>query len=72
MDTDSLYLYCFAKGNLPAELDVAGIGQSPAPVFTVNCGNLVAVVSRVAVRFHDPSQENALAHQGVVARAMQA
>ncbi|MGH7457844.1 MAG: GvpL/GvpF family gas vesicle protein [Longimicrobiaceae bacterium] len=59
------YVYCIIKHSGSKEFGGIGIGESSSRVFTVNHGDLAAVVSDSPIRLYDPTRENVLAHEFV-------
>jgi hypothetical protein len=59
------YVYCIIRTDLPLTFGPIGIGEEPAPVYTVRCDDLSAVVSDAPLGVLDPTRDNVLAHQRV-------
>jgi hypothetical protein len=59
------YVYCIVRTDQPLSFGPIGIGEEPAPVYTVRCDDLSAVVSDTPLSVLDPTRENVLAHQRV-------
>lgn len=59
------YVYCIIRSDQPNNFGPIGIGEEPAPVYTVRCDDLSAVVSDAPLGVLDPTRDNVLAHQRV-------
>ena len=59
------YVYCIVRSDQPLTFGSIGIGEEPAPVYTVRCDDLSAVVSDTPLGVLDPTRDNVLAHQRV-------
>jgi hypothetical protein len=59
------YVYCIVRADQPLNFGAIGIGEEPAPVYTVRCDDLSAVVSDSPLGVLDPTRDNVLAHQRV-------
>lgn len=59
------YVYCIIRSDQPLHFGPIGIGDEPAPVYTVCYENLSAVVSDAPLEVLDPTRDNVLAHQRV-------
>jgi Gas vesicle synthesis protein GvpL/GvpF len=59
------YVYCIIRTDHPLTFGPIGIGEEPAPVYTVRCDDLSAVVSDAPLGVLDPTRDNVLAHQRV-------
>jgi hypothetical protein len=59
------YVYCIIRSDQPLMFGPIGIGEEPAPVYTVRCDDLSAVVSDAPLGVLDPTRDNVLAHQRV-------
>lgn len=59
------YVYCIIRADEPLTFGPIGIGDEPAPVSTVVCDGLAAVVSDAPLGVFDPTRDNVLAHQRV-------
>jgi hypothetical protein len=59
------YVYCIIRSDQANSFGAIGIGEEPAPVYTVRCDDLSAVVSDAPLGVLDPTRENVLAHQRV-------
>jgi len=59
------YVYCIVRSEQPLAFGAIGIGEEPAPVYTVRCDDLSAVVSDTPLGVLDPTRDNVLAHQRV-------
>jgi len=59
------YVYCIVRADHPLNFGTIGIGEEPAPVYTVRCDDLAAVVSDAPLGVLDPTRDNVLAHQRV-------
>jgi hypothetical protein len=59
------YVYCIIRSDQPLTFGPIGIGDEPAPVYTVRCDDLSAVVSDAPLGVLDPTRDNVLAHQRV-------
>ena len=59
------YVYCIIRSDQPLTFGPIGIGEEPAPVYTVRCDDLSAVVSDSPLGVLDPTRDNVLAHQRV-------
>jgi hypothetical protein len=59
------YVYCVIQAQERMGFGPLGLGAGPSEVYTVNWGDLAAVVSDTPMGVHDPTRENVLAHQRV-------
>ena len=59
------YVYCIVRADQQLNFGPIGIGEEPAPVYTVRCDDLSAVVSDSPLGVLDPTRDNVLAHQRV-------
>jgi hypothetical protein len=59
------YVYCIIRSDQLLTFGPIGIGEEPAPVYTVRCDDLSAVVSDAPLGVLDPTRDNVLAHQRV-------
>jgi hypothetical protein len=59
------YVYCIIRTDQPLTFGAIGIGDEPAPVYTVRYEDLSAVVSDTPLGVLDPTRDNVLAHQRV-------
>jgi hypothetical protein len=59
------YVYCIIRVDQPLSFGAIGIGEEPAPVYTVRCDDLSAIVSDTPLGVLDPTRDNVLAHQRV-------
>jgi Gas vesicle synthesis protein GvpL/GvpF len=59
------YVYCIIRSDQPLTFGPIGIGEEPAPIYTVRCDDLSAVVSDAPLGVLDPTRDNVLAHQRV-------
>ena len=59
------YVYCIVRTDQPLSFGSIGIGDEPAPVYTVRCDDLAAIVSDTLLGVLDPTRDNVLAHQRV-------
>ena len=59
------YVYCIVRAAQALTFGPIGIGEEPAPVYTVRCDDLSAVVSDAPLGVLDPTRDNVLAHQRV-------
>src|SRR5262245_3633490 len=59
------YVYCIVRTDQQLSFGPIGIGEEPAPVYTVRCDDLSAVVSDTPLGVLDPTRDNVLAHQRV-------
>jgi Gas vesicle synthesis protein GvpL/GvpF len=59
------YVYCIVRADQSLTFGPIGIGEEPAPVYTVRCDDLSAVVSDSPLGVLDPTRDNVLAHQRV-------
>ena len=59
------YVYCIIKSPRTRDFGTIGIGEGANPVYTVQFGELAAVVSDTPLRIYDPTRENVLAHEFV-------
>jgi hypothetical protein len=59
------YVYCIIRSDQPLTFGAIGMGEEPAPVYTVRCDDLSAVVSDAPLGVLDPTRDNVLAHQRV-------
>jgi hypothetical protein len=66
------YVYCIIRSDQPLNFGPIGIGEEPAPVYTVRCDDLSAVVSDAPLGVLDPTRDNVLAHQRVNETVMSA
>jgi hypothetical protein len=64
-DLKGRYVYCIVRAAQPLTFGPIGIGEEPAPVYTVRCDDLSAVVSDAPLGVLDPTRDNVLAHQRV-------
>jgi hypothetical protein len=66
MEYDSVYVYGVIDGNIKENLDVTGIGDREDKVFSVKFKDISAIVSMTPFEEYDPTEENTLAHEGVI------
>ena len=59
------YVYCIIRSDQVLTFGPIGMGEEPAPVYTVRCDDLSAVVSDAPLGVLDPTRDNVLAHQRV-------
>ena len=59
------YVYCIVRAEQALSFGPIGIGEEPAPVYTVRCDDLAAIVSDTPLGVLDPTRDNVLAHQRV-------
>ena len=59
------YVYCIVRSDQPLTFGNIGIGEEPAPVYTVRYDDLSAIVSDTPLGVLDPTRDNVLAHQRV-------
>ena len=59
------YVYCIVRTDRQLTFGPIGIGDAPAPVYSVRCDDLSAVVSDTPLGVLDPTRDNVLAHQRV-------
>jgi len=59
------YVYCIVRADQALSFGSIGIGEEPAPVYTVRCDDLAAIVSDTPLGVLDPTRDNVLAHQRV-------
>ena len=59
------YVYCIVRADHALSFGAIGIGEEPAPVYTVRCDDLAAIVSDTPLGVLDPTRDNVLAHQRV-------
>jgi hypothetical protein len=59
------YVYCIIKNSRERDFGQIGIGEGSNLVYTVQFGDLAAVVSDTPIRIYDPTRENVLAHEFV-------
>jgi hypothetical protein len=59
------YVYCIVRSDQPLTFGPIGIGEEPAPVYSVRCDDLSAIVSDTPLGVLDPTRDNVLAHQRV-------
>jgi hypothetical protein len=59
------YVYCIVRTDRTLSFGPIGIGDLPAPVYSVRCDDLSAVVSDTPLGVLDPTRDNVLAHQRV-------
>jgi len=64
------YVYCVIQEKRPMRFGALGIGVDPADVHTVNYKDIAAVVSDTPIEVHEPTRQNALAHERVNERVM--
>jgi len=64
------YVYGVISSREPASFGKIGIGGLGDTVYTINHGDIAAVVSRTPVFIFDPNRENALAHEHVIETVM--
>ncbi len=64
------YVYGIIAAKDYASFGKFGIGGLGEPVYTVNHGDIAAVVSKTSVFIFDPTRENALAHEHVIETVM--
>jgi hypothetical protein len=64
------YVYCVIQEKRPMRFGALGIGADPADVHTVNYKDIAAVVSDTPIEVHEPTRQNALAHERVNERVM--
>lgn len=57
------YVYCVIKSADERDFGPIGIGDGGNRVYTVQHGDLAAVVSDTPIRIYDPTRENVLAHE---------
>jgi len=57
------YVYCVIKSADERDFGPIGIGEGGNRVYTVQHGDLAAVVSDTPIRIYDPTRENVLAHE---------
>jgi hypothetical protein len=59
------YVYCIVRSDQPLTFGSIGLGEEPAPVYTVRHDDLSAIVSDTPLGVLDPTRDNVLAHQRV-------
>lgn len=64
------YVYCVIHTDKRLSFGPNGIGAEPAEVHTVNYKDIAAVVSDTRIEVHEPTRQNALAHERVNERVM--
>ena len=64
------YVYGIISSNDSATFGKIGIGGAGEMVYTINYGDIAAVVSNTSVYIFDPTRENALAHEHVIETVM--
>jgi hypothetical protein len=64
------YVYCVIRTDKPLAFGPLGIGAEPSEVHTVNYKDIAAVVSDTPIEVHEPTRQNALAHERVNERVM--
>jgi hypothetical protein len=64
------YVYCVIHASEPLLFGPLGIGAEPSEVHTVNFKDIAAVVSDTPIEVHEPTRQNALAHERVNERVM--
>jgi Gas vesicle synthesis protein GvpL/GvpF len=64
------YVYCVIHASEPLVFGPLGIGAEPSEVHTVNFKDIAAVVSDTPIEVHEPTRQNALAHERVNERVM--
>src|SRR5438105_11441644 len=64
------YVYGIISCSQPASFGKIGIGGAGEMVYTINYGDIAAVVSNTSVYIFDPTRENALAHEHVIETVM--
>jgi hypothetical protein len=60
-----IYVYCIIEAGEPHGFGKIGIGGRGDEVYTIHYKDLAAVVSQTPLKVHDPTRENALAHEHV-------
>src|SRR5689334_13008054 len=60
-----IYVYCTSEAGEPRGFGKIGIGGRGDEVYTIHYKALAAVVSQTPLKVHDPTRENALAHEHV-------
>ena len=63
--TKGRYVYCIVRSDQALNFGPIGIGEEPAPVYSVRCDDLSAIVSDSPLGVLDPTRDNVLAHQRV-------
>jgi hypothetical protein len=64
------YVYGIIESSATETFGKSGIGGAGEIVYTVNHGDVAAVVSKTSVFIFDPTRENALAHEHVIETVM--
>jgi Gas vesicle synthesis protein GvpL/GvpF len=64
------YVYGIIEAREPLTFGRIGIGGGGAMAYTINYGDIAAVVSNTSVYIFDPTRENALAHEHVIETVM--
>jgi hypothetical protein len=64
------YVYCVIHADKRLAFGPLGIGAEPSEVHTVNYKDIAAVVSDTPIEVHEPTRQNALAHERVNERVM--
>ncbi len=64
------YVYGIIEAREPLSFGKIGVGGSGELVYTVQHGDIAAVVSKTSVFIFDPTRENALAHEHVIETVM--
>lgn len=70
MQSMGKYIYCFIGEEKRVDFGISSIGGTKAPVYTLPCGELAAVVSEAPVTDFSPTRKNILAHQSVLSEVM--
>ncbi len=71
-EQEGRYVYGVIAAKDPVTFGKMGIGGTGEMVYTVNHGDIAAVVSKTPVFIFDPTRENALAHEHVIETVMKA
>ncbi|MCJ7690046.1 MAG: GvpL/GvpF family gas vesicle protein [Clostridiaceae bacterium] len=64
------YIYCFIREKEKITFGNSTIGNLNAPVYTITCKNISAVVSDAPIIDYDPTRKSILAHQAIVNKVM--
>jgi len=64
------YIYCFIREKEKMTFGNSTISNLNAPVYTITCKNISAVVSDAPIIDYDPTRKNILSHQAIVNKVM--
>jgi len=65
------YIYCFIKEKETVTFGNSTISSLNAPVYTITCKNISAVVSDAPIIDYDPTRKKILSHQAIVNKVME-